>query len=146
MRKRNLFMMVAAVSLSLIFRLTTNNVAQELPPMEIRIGNDITAWQEMVFVLDQATLLKLNSQLNVVKSVELPLSPTPLVPAFQSDRSMFFAVGEANVLSAVEPVDAAIEGSVCADLQNVYVLYNGTLFVYDHDLNHQKSKILDSVQ
>lgn len=123
-----------------------HNAAQEQPSMEIHIVNDISAWQGSVFVLYQARVVKLNDQLEVVKSVQLPLTPTPLATSSPPDGPALPGALEMDTLPLRQPVNPSDEGCVSADQRNIYVLHQSTLYVFDHELNHVKSKILAGVR
>ena len=142
MRKYRFYMIAAAAMMVLqVFWVTHDNAAQGLPSLDIRVGNDIAAWQDAVFVLGQERLIKLDAHLEVVKSVQLPLTSTPLAaPSSPARQELSMAAqGETPLTDTLDP---SMEGCICADQQHVYVLYDGMLYVFDHDLSHLKSKIL----
>jgi hypothetical protein len=100
-------------------------------------ADDIAAFEGAVFVLEGTILNKLNAQLEVVKSVPLPLSPAPapIPPGPVPDGS--------SAALQVPPVETAGGGRLCADGRKVYVLYEGAIFVFDHDLNFLMSGARD---
>jgi hypothetical protein len=108
-------------------------------------ADDIAAFEGAVFVLEGTILNKLNAQLEVVKSVPLPLSPAPapIPPGPVPDLSGKTAPEESSAALQVPPVETAGGGRLCADGRKVYVLYEGAIFVFDHDLNFLMSGARD---
>lgn len=112
---------------------TSRDMGQELPPPIVQTADDIAAWQGDVFVLAGQTLTRLNTQLETVKSVQLPLDPSPVPPPEP-------VPGSTELSPQASGVETAVAGRVCADQQKVYVLYQGLIFTFDHDLNYLNSK------
>jgi hypothetical protein len=128
---------ILLMAAAFVFWLTTQNSGQ---PAAIETAGDIAAWENAVFVLSGRTLTKLNEKLEVVKSIPLPVEPLPVPPSPVPDPP---AIEEPEISNRAFPLAASSSASVCADQQSVYVLYEGILFAFDHDLNYRASKPFD---
>lgn len=144
MQKHRFSLTLTVIAAVLVLWLGSRNMGQELQSAVVSAPDDIAAWQDAVFVLEGDTLTKLNAQLEVVKSVPLPLepmSPNPPkpVPELPGERVM----EESEMPQQVPPIETAGGGRICADAGKVYVLYEGVIFTFDHDLNYLMSKARD---
>lgn len=119
------------------------NQGKDLQPTALSLLDDIAAWREAVFVVKGQTLLKLNARLEVVKSVTLPLNPTPAPPDPIPDRFAPPQTDEIGFSQQLPSGGSISRGKLCADQQKVYVLYKDVIFVYDHDLNFLLSEAHD---
>lgn len=139
-RRHTAVLAILLIAAAFVFWLTPQNSGQVLQPTAVETADDIAAWENAVFVLSGKTLTKLNDKLEVVKSIPLPVQPLPVPPTPVPDPP---AIEEPEVSNRAFPLAASSSASICADQQTVYVLYEGILFVFDHDLNYRTSKPID---
>ena len=103
-----------------------------------------------LFILRDNTVMKLDSNLEVVKTITLKLEPDipPAEPNLPSEPGFHVEPNLPNPLlddytsenMVLSPGNAY---HIDADQQYVYVFYLGTIIVLDHNLNQVKSKTLD---
>lgn len=147
MRKHRLSIGLTLAAAVAVLWLTGRNLGQELPPTALRAADDIAAWEGAVFVLEGKTLTKLNEQLEVVKSIPLPLDPTPIPPSPIPDAPVEPSLRRPQASTPPVPlVDSTGGGRLAADGQKVYVLYQGIILAFDHDLNYLLAKPQDYTQ
>jgi hypothetical protein len=140
--------MILAISVLFVFWLGVKNFGLSVQQNITHSADDIAAWDGNLFVLQADIVKKLDSDLEVTRKIVLPpdlppLPPEPnigqsIIPEPAIDNNKILEFEQADILPA--PVNS---NRIAADKQYVYVLYKGTLFVFDHNLNHIKSKILD---
>ena len=101
-----------------------------------------TAWDGMVYLLTPMKLEKLNSNLEVVASVEYDTIPCMMQQGEQEEATRPIPLG-GETMTTVHGVHRRCMMSsmaVSADAQGVYVLRGMMMTVYDHDLNELRSK------
>jgi hypothetical protein len=123
---------------------------------------DIAAWQGNIFVLRGTKLTKLNSELQVVKSVEIPSSGSPVPPEPPRPpsppepptppelpkppvSSSQTARQKLGIPSAPSAQAAAGQGgsALATDAGYVYVLQATNVHLFDHELNVVRSGIVN---
>ena len=110
--------------------------------------SDMAAWQESIFLLQGDILKKLNSDLEVLQSVQITLPEIPFPPELptpqnkEQTRSPTMETPQPPPQQA--PTEIAAEtGCVAADGKYVYVFLDNSLFVFDHQLVLIRSSLLE---
>ena len=140
--------MILAPAVLFVVWMALGNFAGQMQQGAVVTDSDIASWMGALFMLRGDVLKKYDSDLELVKSVRLPperpsLPPEPnlseqdgLVPEIDITEKVRFQ--QTTVLSTTNV-------SICltADAQYIYVLHGGSIYVFDHNLNHIKTKILN---
>lgn len=132
----------------LVLLFTIGNLGRQLPPSTAKPDADLAAWSGSLFVIQGNVVKKLDSRLETVKSVELPgslplLPPEPNIGAPKAASPEKTAAMELQLKQTAGLPPAIGSNRIAADQQYVYVFHEGTIIVFDHNLIHVKSKILD---
>ncbi len=143
MRKHKLYLSFTVMAALLFFWAVDRNMGQDMQSNILHSADDITAWQEAVFVLDNKTLVKLNADLETVKSIPLPTEPVPLPPQPIPNAIMPPEMLDSSVSPQAGAMGSQLTGRICADSGHIFVLFEGVIYVFDHDLNFTKSKALE---
>lgn len=145
MEKHKVYILFMVIVVLFLMGSPDRNSGAAMQSAVFTAADDIAAFEGAVFVLEGTILTKLNDRLEVVKSVPLPLgpAPAPIPPGPVPELPGKTVPEESGAARQVPPVETAGGGRVCADSQRVYVLYEGTVFAFDHDLNFLLSKARD---
>jgi hypothetical protein len=140
--------LVLAMVLLFIFGLTLRNFGLQLRGETFIPDVDLAAWEGTLFIIHDDVLKKLNSQLELVQAVRLPsiLRPLPQEPNLNNP-----AAPDPGMNSDLRPQfqpgyglpDAISANRLAVDRNYVYVLFEGTIFLFDHELFYIKSTPLD---
>jgi len=141
-RKRTIQLILIAVLVGFILWLTISDFAQTTQLDVVQSQSDIAAWAGNVFIIQGNTLQKLDSRLEIIKTVTLQPGQ-PFLPPDPNIRKhgTVAPIRGGGLQIAVGPNSVATSCCVTADQNYVYVFYQGTIVVFDHNLNYIRSKI-----
>jgi hypothetical protein len=112
---------------------------------------DMTSWDGFIFVVQDNLLKKIDSDLKTIKTIRLvpvvPLPPEPEPvkpePGTTPSNSEYNDLSGTEGLTTIMPSGEVYPPRVSADMRFVYVLYQGSIYVFDHNLNQIRTKILE---
>lgn len=112
---------------------------------------DMASYDGFIFVVQDNLLKKIDSDLKTIKTIRLipvlPLPPEPEPvkpePGTMPQNSDYNDLSGTEGLTTIIPSGEVYPPRVSADKRFVYVLYQGSIYVFDHNLNQIRKKILE---
>lgn len=128
-----------------VLMLNIRNFGQKFQVDVSHAYSDIAAEQENVYLLQSNMIKKLNSQLEVVKTVTLPPENVMIPPIPEKRPATELNEPSSAIKNPNMPLQPGVpgpsaQGRICTDSRNVYVLYEDSIIVFDLDLNFVKSR------
>jgi hypothetical protein len=140
-RKYRIEIALTTVLVVFILWLAINGFGQALHVDMIQSEADIAVWNKNIFLIEGGILKKLDFQLNVVKTVRFT-SGQPFLPTEPNSNNLN-TLSDSSENKQTDDASTTGSGRITADQQFVYVIYQGRIFIFDHNLIQIKSKILN---
>jgi hypothetical protein len=138
-RKHRIEIMLTTILVAGVMWIAINGFGQALHVAQSEA--DITVWNKNLFLIQGDVIKKLDFQLNVVKTVRLP-SGQPFLPS-EPNLININIPSDSNGNIQTDDSSSTESGRISADQQYVYIVYQGRVLVFDHNLIPIKSKTIN---